>query len=76
VSEYLLNNCWVSNAGNHLDETGKFATNISLLEGLLMAVSAISRRPDYRLLYNRYTIESGTKSCEIANNGSRPTAAL
>jgi hypothetical protein len=41
-----------------------------------MAVSAISRRPDYRLLYNRYTIESGTKSCEIANNGSRPEAEL
>ncbi len=37
MSEYLLTNCWVFNAGNYLDETGTFATFIGLLEGLLMA---------------------------------------
>jgi hypothetical protein len=38
VSEYLLNNRWVFNAGNYLDETGTFAAFISLLEGLQLAV--------------------------------------
>jgi hypothetical protein len=37
VSEYFLNNYRVFDTGNYVDETGKFATNISLLEGLLMA---------------------------------------
>jgi hypothetical protein len=31
-----VNGRWVFNAGIYLDETGKFATNISLLEGLLL----------------------------------------
>jgi hypothetical protein len=37
MSEDLSDHDWVFDAGNYLDETGKFATNISLLEGLLMA---------------------------------------
>ena len=36
VNEYLLNNYWVFDTGNHLDETGTFATFISLLEGPLL----------------------------------------
>ncbi len=38
VSEYLVNHRRVFNAGDQLDETGAFATNISLREGLLLAV--------------------------------------
>jgi len=42
LSEYLLNNRWVFNAGNNHDETGTFATFISLLEGPQLAVSGCS----------------------------------
>ena len=45
VSEYLLNNCWAFNAGNYLDEAGKFATNISLLEGLLLDATCYTPQP-------------------------------
>ena len=37
VGKYLLNNRWVFDAGDDLDETGTFVTNIRLLEGLLLA---------------------------------------
>ena len=39
VSKDFLNDRRVFNAGSDLDETGTFVTNISLLEGLLLAVS-------------------------------------
>jgi hypothetical protein len=37
VSEYLVDHRRVFDAGNDLDETGAFATNTGLLEGLLLA---------------------------------------
>jgi hypothetical protein len=37
----------------------------------LLAVSAISGHADFRVLCNRSTIQSGTRSCEIVYNGSR-----
>jgi hypothetical protein len=42
MSEYLADHDWVFNAGNYLDETGTFVTNFRLLEGLLLADTAIS----------------------------------
>jgi hypothetical protein len=39
MSEYFADHAWVLNAGNYLDETGTFVTNIGLLEGLLLAGS-------------------------------------
>ena len=37
--EYLADHDWAFNAGNYLDETDKFVTNIRLLEGLQLAYS-------------------------------------
>jgi hypothetical protein len=58
-------------AGFFLAAPGSFS-----IEGPLLAVSAISRRLDYRLLYNRYTIESGIRPCGTVYNGSQPQAVI
>ena len=42
MSENLSDHRRVFDAGNYLDETGTFATFISLLKGLLVAVSSPS----------------------------------
>jgi hypothetical protein len=39
MSEDLSDHDWVFDAGNYLDETGKFVTNIRLLEVPLLAGS-------------------------------------
>ena len=52
--------------------TGKFQkesliiTDRWLLNGRLLADSAISRHPDYWLSYSRYILDSGTLPCGIA----------
>jgi hypothetical protein len=43
-----------------------------MLPNPLLAVSAISRHADFRVLYNGSALQSGTGSCEIVYNGSRP----
>ncbi len=45
MSEYLLNNYRVFNAGNYLDETCAIATFISLLEGPYMDIRQPSVAP-------------------------------
>jgi hypothetical protein len=54
VSEYLLDHRRVFDAGNDLDETGAFATNTGLLEGLLMAGCRYKRRWNFQLMDNRF----------------------
>jgi hypothetical protein len=44
VSKYLVDHHRIFDAGNDLDETGAFATNTGLLEGLLMAGSSYTHR--------------------------------
>jgi hypothetical protein len=41
-----------------------------------MAISAISRHADFWVLYSCSALQSGTRSCEIVNNGSRPIIAI
>jgi len=43
---------------------------------LQVAVSAISRHADFRVLYNGSALQSGTRSCGIVYNGSRPISEL
>ena len=45
ASKYFLNNYWLFNTGNQPDETGAFATFISLLEGPQLAVSGSYKSP-------------------------------
>jgi hypothetical protein len=48
VSKYRPDHRRVFNAGNYLDETGKFATNICSLEGLYLADSCYTPRSESR----------------------------
>jgi hypothetical protein len=45
-------------------------------EGPFLAVSAISGHADFRVLHSCSTIQSGTRSCGIVYNGSRPISEL
>jgi len=63
VSEYLLNNRWVFNAGNYHDETGTFAhllacskdrnwplAAVHITENLVFSMAAIHRKAEVRTL--------------------------
>ena len=68
LSEYLLNNYRVFNAGNYLDETCAIATFLRLLEGPLLAGSRHSNQPIDLDLSDRYPPDSGHSSNINFNN--------
>ena len=71
VSEYLLNNCWVFNAGNYLDETCAIATFISLLEGPQLAECCYKRCWKLCLINSRLLTGSGTSTPSTATGLQR-----
>jgi hypothetical protein len=76
MSEYLLNNYRVFNAGNYLDETCAIATFISLLEGPQLAGSSYWRCLISSFLNSCFCSKSGLSHQSIVYSSFRPKADL